>query len=1109
MNCKNNNTDNQNNMNVNYNMTIEHKLKCFKLRTTAPQHTPTMKPQHYSKLPTYEWNRSIYVDENDKEVAFDYKKCIVDKIYFKKSVDYHPYQSQWKRYTNKGLQNINCGVPCGKLNNITVVDLDFYKDGEEDGNINLFNQAFGSDYNVFNTYTVRTGSGGWHLYFKYNPLIKQTTDKDTNVDIRSTGGYVVASGTHFTSDTGEQRAYTVQNDCPIAEMPKNLEQWLLDNIYKGTTKSKKTKRNPIIKVVNPITKVEEEIEFDKVNLGVYKYNLSDNEIENNFCEGLPDYFFNDREHHIKFATAMKTLDKYDLFVKWSLKRCYQNEEYELYEPNEPFLKVVWNYIVKHNELYCLEHLANNSETVGANSILSYTKFKPTECHKEKATINIDRKKLGYDFVEEFSGDNKCLVARSDTGTGKTTSMKHYLKNNDKPFISIVSRISLGKEQNKVFQAEGIDCKYWEEIQEDLNKENECRDYFNYKKWDSVEGQNIVITIDSLSKLSDFENFEGYTIYLDEFNSLIEYLITCGNMGNKRVVIYNLLKKVLTQSELIVCSDADISDNSLLLLKNWNINYLYINNLYKHNNGIKATEINKFDNFMEKLNSEPKWLCCADSKTMADIITRLDGDCACYTSDHTGEINLDTHDKVIFSPKIIYGLDSVKTRPVFCYYKGMTITPAAMVQQLARNRNITELFFHFESKMVTSYKYETIEDCKNDIISRDKYGADMFKSVDKQLAEEYINLLAGFEYNYDCYDTNKFGHFINIIKSRGFIVDIQPQISEISEYLLKLGMEERELKNSEMKKLSSDFRQYHIKENLNEINEFKEDIDTYTFLTELPFAPEQCHDKLDNAIEGVEYCKRDYYEKDDPPKNHFPEWIIRKNEIIQLPYSKLGDKENVSLFTNPNELPKHLSVCDMFFQNNDNVISDLSGKNDFNVQKSTADKSQVLLCNKFKNMIGLKEGFLETPLINSYIDESVVTPLDTKTYELFQKEYTTVFRYRGKNIPDLTDKHECIVFYAKMCSIICGGVLIRTVIPPDKKNNKPASCKYKYDIENLQKHMDLYGRRKNNFNTDDYDKYFERHKTIPKSMKPIAYKKYDRYKVFNDWMKSFGTAHFII
>ena len=62
MDCENKNTDTQNNMDVNYNMTIEHKLKCFKLRTKAPH--PKLKPEYYMKLPTYEWAKYIYVDEH-------------------------------------------------------------------------------------------------------------------------------------------------------------------------------------------------------------------------------------------------------------------------------------------------------------------------------------------------------------------------------------------------------------------------------------------------------------------------------------------------------------------------------------------------------------------------------------------------------------------------------------------------------------------------------------------------------------------------------------------------------------------------------------------------------------------------------------------------------------------------------------------------------------------------------------------------------------------------------------------------------------------------------------------------------------------------------------
>lgn len=1111
MNNQNNNPNNQNNMDVNYNMGIEHKFKCFRLRTKQPYKQPNAKPEYYMKLPTYEWSKYIFVNEDGQEVPYNFK-AIEEKKIFKKAVDYHPHQKQWLKYKNHYKEQHNMGVPTGKINNITVVDLDFYKDGEEDGNINLFNQEFGSDYNVFNTYTVRTGSGGWHLYFKFNSAVKQTADGNTNVDIRSTGGYVVSAGTSFTTSTGEFRAYTVQNDVPVAEMPENLEKWLLDNIYKGDglEKKKKQKRNPIIKVINPITKVEEEIEYDKVNLGVYKFNLSDTEIEKYFCEGLPDYFFHDREHHIKFATAMKTLDRYDLFKKWSFKRCIQNEEYELYEDSEEFLKNVWCYIEKHNQLFMLEHLGKKSDEEGAENILGYTKFKPTECHNEQPSVTINRNKLGYGFIEEFIGDNKCIVARSDTGTGKTTSMKHYFKDNsDKMFLSIVSRISLGKEQNKVFQQSNIECKYWEEAKEELDEINQHRHFSNHRKWDRFEGKNMVITIDSLCKLNAFENFEGYTVYLDEFNSLIEYLVTCGNMGNKRVLIYKLFRKILKECELIVCSDADISDNSLLLLKNWDIDYLYINNEYKHNNGIKATEIPNFNNFMDKLNSEPKWMCCADSKTMVDIMARLNKQCKVYTSDYSGDIDLDEDDCVIFSPKIVYGLDSVMKRPVFCYYKCQTITPAAMVQQICRNRNITELFFHFEhlGKMVQPYNYETVEDCKEDIIARDKYGNDMFSIVDKTMAEEYVNLLAGFEYNYDCYDTNKFGHFMNIISSRGFICDMVPQKTEFCDKLKQLEAEMKCAKAKDIKKLCKGFEQYHLENNKGYIEELTNQLKNAEFYTALPFGNEDDIGDVEYYEDKLEKIKSDDYDEECIPTEQFPEWIIRKNEILKIPFSKIGSRS--SYFSDPAQLPKHMAVSDMFFRDDEDNKHDLSDKDDFNAQKVTTDKSKVILCNKFKRMIGFNDNFMETPLDDDgYFNEEIVKPLDEKTLKSFIKEYKTVFRYRGKNFTDLTDKHECVVFYAKMVNSICGGVLEKKKIPEDKKNNKPASCKYKYDIKILKDHLDLLSLRSCRVPICLFNKYFDDN-TKKQNQYLVAYKKPDRYLWLKQWMKSFGPAHFII
>ena len=85
--------------------------------------------------------------------------------------------------------------------------------------------------------------------------------------------------------------------------------------------------------------------------------------------------------------------------------------------------------------------------------------------------------------------------------------ERFLKDTNKRFISIVSRISLGEEQTQVFRNHGVGCKYWAEIQSELDAENTGVFYtINQVKWNSREGDNIIITIDSLLKLAKFQKF---------------------------------------------------------------------------------------------------------------------------------------------------------------------------------------------------------------------------------------------------------------------------------------------------------------------------------------------------------------------------------------------------------------------------------------------------------------------------------------------------------------------------------------------------------------------------------------------------------------------------
>lgn len=69
----------------------------------------------------------------------------------------------------------NVGIVTGKISNLTVVDV------ERGGDKTIFPQ----------TLTVKTGGGGWHLYYKYFPISNKARVFPLT-DIRGEGGYVVA-----------------------------------------------------------------------------------------------------------------------------------------------------------------------------------------------------------------------------------------------------------------------------------------------------------------------------------------------------------------------------------------------------------------------------------------------------------------------------------------------------------------------------------------------------------------------------------------------------------------------------------------------------------------------------------------------------------------------------------------------------------------------------------------------------------------------------------------------------------------------------------------------------------------------------------------------------
>lgn len=91
------------------------------------------------------------------------------------------------------------GLRCGKANDVTVVDLDVDASHADPLRRNagvaslqaVMPALFDGDGKP-TVPAVRTPSGGWHLYFKYDPRFTNSTKVLSKVDIRTEGGYVLA-----------------------------------------------------------------------------------------------------------------------------------------------------------------------------------------------------------------------------------------------------------------------------------------------------------------------------------------------------------------------------------------------------------------------------------------------------------------------------------------------------------------------------------------------------------------------------------------------------------------------------------------------------------------------------------------------------------------------------------------------------------------------------------------------------------------------------------------------------------------------------------------------------------------------------------------------------
>ncbi|MBP3930143.1 MAG: bifunctional DNA primase/polymerase, partial [Peptostreptococcaceae bacterium] len=165
-------------------------------------------------------------------------------------------QGEWFEYTNNNNEvkknKITGGaLITGKSSGIMVLDLDRnHGDGTKDG-IEAYKKIVkdlglskDDEDKAFNTFTVKTPNGGLHLYFKYREGLKNDSNQDLSIDLRTDGGIIITPGSLRKIDD-EIREYTVYKDNPIYDMPIKLFNKLTE--YFGVNKVKVNKINEIDK----------------------------------------------------------------------------------------------------------------------------------------------------------------------------------------------------------------------------------------------------------------------------------------------------------------------------------------------------------------------------------------------------------------------------------------------------------------------------------------------------------------------------------------------------------------------------------------------------------------------------------------------------------------------------------------------------------------------------------------------------------------------------------------------------------------------------------------------------------------------------------------------
>ena len=378
----------------------------------------------------------------------------------------------------------------------------------------------------------------------------------------------------------------------------------------------------------------------------------------------------DRQAWLNFTYCMNALNKPEMWHEYS-KKAYGDK---------------WSHdIEKQNEKI---YINSSSRSYTDTAFLMFfdgedvkrMKYKPVQPNTIEPTETINRRYIqDMNQPSIYNMPEKCIFVKSDTGTGKTASFNHFIKETGLNFISLTLRVTLAETQYNDMSEAGLTVKNYQ-IQPRF-----------------ADGDNIICQLDSITKINlNKLTLKNYVVFLDEADALLSYMCMSPTLKNVLYPVFKFLCKMLHGAKKIICTDKSLSDMVIKFITHVTEErqYKFIENSFKNWEGIEAKIWHSEKDILDDMKAHSGGFVTATDERRQQVIidnSLMDEKVNFISKTTTSGLNLDAQ-KICFTPKITEGVDiqPAEKCPTYGIYNTTTINARTMFQQLTRNRKPTRL-----------------------------------------------------------------------------------------------------------------------------------------------------------------------------------------------------------------------------------------------------------------------------------------------------------------------------------------------------------------------------------------------------------------------------------